>query len=108
MPDGHLLAGWSLGLVRGCEELQQGCWSSGMAVQVLTTAESNKGLIRIDPLQRLHTLTNLLELLAAGVRGIARTLRDDQLQSQAEEIRQVSAFLKLLCFLTRWKCAERR
>ena len=57
--------------------------------QVLSTAESNKELIRIDPLQRLHTLTNLSELLAAGVQGIARTLRDDQLQSQAEDIRQV-------------------
>ena len=58
--------------------------------QVLSTAESNKELIRIDPLQRLHTLTNLSELLAAGVQGVARTLRDDQLQSQAEDIRQVS------------------
>ncbi|CAK0735069.1 hypothetical protein CVIRNUC_000523 [Coccomyxa viridis] len=56
--------------------------------KVLSTAESNKELIRIDPLQRLHTLTNLSELLAAGVQGIARTLRDDQLQSQAEDIRQ--------------------
>ena len=61
--------------------------------QVLSTAESNKELIRIDPLQRLHTLTNLSELLAAGVQGIARTLRDDQLQSQAEEIRQVCTAL---------------
>ncbi|CAL5225440.1 g8258 [Coccomyxa viridis] len=57
-------------------------------MQVLTTAESNKDLIRIDPLQRLHTLTNLSELLESGVQGIARTLRDDQLQKQAEEIRQ--------------------
>ncbi len=61
------------------------------AMQVLTTAESNKDLIRIDPLQRLHTLTNLSELLESGVQGIARTLRDDQLQKQAEEIRQVGA-----------------
>ena len=61
--------------------------------QVLSTAESNKELIRIDPLQRLHTLTNLSELLAAGVQGIARTLRDDQLQSQAEDIRQVGTTL---------------
>ena len=60
-------------------------------MQVLTTAESNKGLIRIDPLQRLHTLTNLSELLASGVQGIAHTLRDDQLQAQAEEIRQASS-----------------
>lgn len=59
-------------------------------MQVLTTAESNKDLIRIDPLQRLHTLTNLAELLAFGVQGIARTLRDDQLQDQAEAIRQAS------------------
>ena len=68
--------------------------SEALAVtQVLSTAESNKELIRIDPLQRLHTLTNLSELLAAGVQGIAHTLRDDQLQSQAEDIRQVSSAL---------------
>ncbi len=60
-------------------------------MQVLTTAESNKDLIRIDALQRLHTLTNLSELLESGVQGIAHTLRDDQLQKQAEEIRQASA-----------------
>ncbi len=60
-------------------------------IQVLSTADGNKDLIRIDPLQRLHTLTNLSEQLAGGVPGVPRTLRDDLLQSQAEEIRQVSA-----------------
>lgn len=62
-------------------------------VQVLSTADGNKELIRIDPLQRLHTLTNLSELLAGGVPGAPRTLRDDLLQSQAEEICQVSCLI---------------
>ena len=64
-------------------------------VQVLSTADENKELIRIDPLQRLHTLTNLSELLAGGVPGVPRTLRDDLLQSHAEEIRQVSCLIWL-------------
>ena len=64
-------------------------------MQVLSTADGNKELIRIDPLQRLHTLTNLSELLAGGVPGVPRTLRDDLLQSQAEEIRQVSCLIWL-------------
>ena len=67
------------------------------ATQVLATAESNKDLIRIDPLQRLHTLANLSVLLRLGVPNVARTLRDDQLQAQAEEIRQASA--RLPCHL---------
>ena len=77
------------------------------AMQVLTTAESNKDLIRIDPLQRLHTLTNLSELLGLGVQGIARTLRDDQLQAQAEEIRQASArAFCYLCSIAERKCSS--
>jgi hypothetical protein len=60
-----------------------------LAWQVLATAEANKELIRVDPLQKLHTLSNLAELLVAGVPGIPRTLRDDTLQSEANKIRQV-------------------
>ena len=76
------------------EDIYPSLWKRLMMIafldtQVLTTAESNKDL-RIDPLQRLHTLTNLSELLVSRVQGIARTLRDDQLQEQAEEIRQAS------------------
>jgi E3 ubiquitin-protein ligase SHPRH len=43
--------------------------------------------VRADPLLRLHTLVNLSELLQTGVEGVGRTLRDDQLGAQAEEIR---------------------
>lgn len=59
-------------------------------VQVLKIAEENKPLIRVDPLQKLHTLSNLAALLADGVpKGVPRTLRDDSLQSEADDIRQV-------------------
>lgn len=61
-----------------------------MATQVLSTAEANAQLVRVDPLQRLHTLTNLAELLSGGVpSGVPRTLRDDRLAADAEAIRQV-------------------
>jgi E3 ubiquitin-protein ligase SHPRH len=43
--------------------------------------------VRADPLLRLHTLVNLSELLETGVEGVGRTLRDGQLDAQAEEIR---------------------
>jgi hypothetical protein len=34
----------------------------------------------VDPLQRLHTLDNLAELLRSPPPGAPRTLRDDRLQ----------------------------
>ena len=44
----------------------------------------------MDPLQRLHTLTNLAHLLAEGPPpGVPRTLRDGSLTADAEAIRQV-------------------
>ncbi|CAL8467045.1 g6581 [Coccomyxa elongata] len=57
--------------------------------QVLATAEANKALIRLDPLQKLHTLSNLADLLKGGsMPGIPRTLRDDSLQADADKIRE--------------------
>ncbi|EIE26712.1 hypothetical protein COCSUDRAFT_59229 [Coccomyxa subellipsoidea C-169] len=56
--------------------------------QVLATAEGNKALIRLDPLQKLHTLSNLAELLGSGVPGVPHTLRDDSLGAEAEKIRE--------------------
>jgi len=47
--------------------------------------------VRVDPLQRLHTLANLAELLGAagaGVPGVPRTLRDSQLLTEADRIRE--------------------
>ncbi len=58
--------------------------------QVLATAEANKALIRLDPLQKLHTLSNLADLLKGGsMPGVPRTLRDDSLQADADKIREV-------------------
>lgn len=57
------------------------------AVQLYRTAlqlaASNAPLIRADPLQRLHTLHNLAQLLGTdsrGVPGVVPTLRDATLQ----------------------------
>ena len=47
--------------------------------------------MRVDPLQRLHTLTNLAALLGpggGGVPGVPRTLRDSELLSEAGRIRE--------------------
>lgn len=49
----------------------------------LQLAASNASLIRADPLQRLHTLHNLAQLLGSdgrGVPGVVPTLRDASLQ----------------------------
>ena len=49
--------------------------------------------MRADPLQRMHTLYNLAELLSAEggpPPGIARTLRDDKLADEAAAIGQVT------------------
>ena len=56
---------------------------------MLSIAEANKGMIRADPLQRLHTMHNLAEQMDKGrlPAGVARTLRDASLLEQAAEIR---------------------
>ncbi|KAK9844148.1 hypothetical protein WJX81_006007 [Elliptochloris bilobata] len=59
--------------------------------QALAEGEANKALVRVDPLQRLHTLTNLAELLGpdgGGKLGVPRTLRDSELLSEAARIRE--------------------
>ena len=48
-------------------------------------AASNSAEIRVDPLQRLHTLQNLASLLGPsgdGVPSVPRTLRDANLQAR--------------------------
>ena len=42
--------------------------------------------IKTDTLQRLHSVTNLAELLEAGHPGIDSTLRDDKLKDEALKI----------------------
>lgn len=43
--------------------------------------------MRVDPLQRLHTLDNLAELLKQPPPGMPRTLRDGSLQVPSCKIR---------------------
>ncbi len=62
-----------------------------MLAQALAEGEANKALVRVDPLQRLHSLANLAALLGpegGGVAGVPRTLRDSQLLSEAARIRE--------------------
>ena len=53
----------------------------------LRSAEENQSKIKTDTLQRLHTVTNLAELLDAGHEGIPPTLRDQKLKDEAEELK---------------------
>ena len=54
---------------------------------VLRSAEEHKERIKTDTLQRLHTVTNLSELLEADHPGVAPTLRDSELRPLASELR---------------------
>lgn len=67
-----------------------------MRAQALAEGEANKGAVRVDPLQRLHTLANLAALLGpdgGGVPGVPRTLRDSELLSEVAGIREVRSAL---------------
>ena len=54
--------------------------------EVLRLVEEYKGKIKTDTLQKLHTVTNLAELLEAGHEKIAPTLRDDTLREEAKDL----------------------
>ena len=58
--------------------------------QALALSEQNKEVVRADKLQRLHTLHNLAKLLkrgGAGLAGVPPSLRDSQLESEAQSLR---------------------
>ena len=56
--------------------------------EVLQAAEQYKAKIKTDTLQRLHTVTNLAEILESNHEGIAPTLRDGKLREDATELRE--------------------
>ena len=59
-------------------------------MQALALGEQNKEVIRSDKLQRLHSLHNLAQLLKQGLHGlpgVAPTLRDSQLEGEAQSLR---------------------
>ncbi len=63
---------------------------STVVIQALALGEQNKEVIRSDKLQRLHTLHNLAMLLKKGIQGmpgVAPTLRDGQLEVEAQSLR---------------------
>lgn len=55
---------------------------------IFRTSEEYKDKIKTDTLQKLHTITNLRELLDAHHEGVAPTLRDDQLLDEAAVLRK--------------------
>ena len=54
--------------------------------EVLRIVEEYKGKIKTDTLQKLHSVSNLAELLEAGHEHIPPTLRDDKLRDEAKEL----------------------
>ncbi|KAL0055911.1 hypothetical protein WJX82_005648 [Trebouxia sp. C0006] len=74
--------------------LEEGAAQTAMAIktyrEALALGEQNKEVIRSDKLQRLHTLHNLALLLKKGIQGlpgVAPTLRDGQLEVEAQSLR---------------------
>ncbi|KAL0019181.1 hypothetical protein WJX77_000293 [Trebouxia sp. C0004] len=74
--------------------LEEGAAQTAMAIktyrEALALGEQNKEVIRSDKLQRLHTLHNLALLLKKGMEGlpgVAPTLRDGQLEVEAQSLR---------------------
>ena len=55
--------------------------------EVLRVVEEHKEKIKTDTLQKLHSVTNLAELLEASHEGIPPTLRDDKLRDEALELK---------------------
>ena len=50
--------------------------------EVLRVVDEYKGKIKTDTLQKLHSVSNLAELLEAGHENIPPTLRDDKLRDE--------------------------
>lgn len=67
----------------------QECWPEAAEKyrEVLRSAEEHEQRIKTDTLQKLHTITNLAEILEAGHQGVSPTLRDDQLRSEAGKLK---------------------
>ena len=55
--------------------------------EVLRSAGEQEGRIKTDTLQKLHTITNLAEILEAKHPGVSPTLRDDDLRAEAGKLR---------------------
>jgi len=55
--------------------------------EVLRSAEEHKGTLKTDTLQKLHTVTNLAELLEAKHEGIDPTMRDSELRTEAQALK---------------------
>ena len=55
--------------------------------EVLRSAGEQEGRIKTDTLQKLHTITNLAELLEAKHPGVSPSLRDDDLRAEAGKLR---------------------
>jgi len=55
--------------------------------EVLRSATEHEGKIKTDTLQKLHTITNLFELIEAKHEGISPTMRDSELRKEAQVLK---------------------
>ena len=56
--------------------------------EVMRSAAEHEGKLKTDTLQKLHTVSNLAELLEAGHEGIAPTMRDSELRVEAKTLKE--------------------
>ena len=55
--------------------------------EVLRSVSEHEGKIKTDTLQKLHTITNLAELIEAKHPGISPTMRDSELRAEAQSLK---------------------
>ena len=56
--------------------------------EVMRSVSEHDGKLKTDTLQKLHTVSNLAELLEAGHAGIAPTMRDTELRNEAKKLKE--------------------
>ena len=56
--------------------------------EVLRSVTEHEGKLKTDTLQKLHTVSNLAELLEANHEGIAPTMRDSELRNEAKKLKE--------------------
>ena len=56
--------------------------------EVMRSVAEHEGKLKTDTLQRLHTVSNLAELIEASHEGIAPTMRDSELRVEAKKLKE--------------------
>merc|ERR1719350_394015 len=56
--------------------------------EVMRSVAEHEGRLKTDTLQRLHTVSNLAELLEANHEGKVKTMRDTELRTEAKKLKE--------------------